>query len=148
MANFVGEYRAKLDDKGRLILPSALKNIAEEAGESLFIVRKDLYSDCLELYLNSEWEKELSNLKSKLNFYNREDSNLWRKYMKKTAYVTPDEKLGRINIPNYLLEEIGVVKEVVFFGSVFKIEIWSKERWDSDNTSDEETATLIEKRLG
>lgn len=148
MASFIGEYRAKIDDKGRLILPSPLKSIAERAGESLFIVRKGLYTECLELYLNSEWEKILADLKSRLNFYNREDSDLWRNFLKKTAYVTPDEKLGRINIPNYLLEEIGAVKEIVFFGAEFKIEIWAKESWESSHISSEESIRLIEKRLG
>ena len=148
MASFVGEHGAKLDDKGRLILPSQLKSIAEDAGCMRFKLKKSLYVDCIELYLESEWDTVLSDIRSKLNPINREDDMVWRYYLTDSGNVTPDEKLGRINIPNHLLEKIGVIKEVVFFGAGYKIEVWAKERWESNRVSEKDMVTLIEKRLG
>ena len=58
------------------------------------------------------------------------------------AVVEPDGKIGRINIPRKLLENIGVTKEVVFSGNDHKIEIWAKERFESSRLSNEEYISL------
>ena len=43
------------------------------------------------------------------------------------------DKQGRILIPNKLRESAALEKDIVFVGVLNKIEIWSKERWDSNN---------------
>ena len=48
MAGFFGKYSAKIDDKGRLVLPSAIKS-AVPADQLEFVIRKDMYSNCLEM---------------------------------------------------------------------------------------------------
>jgi len=48
------------------------------------------------------------------------------------AECEPD-KQGRILIPVKLRESAGLEKDIVFVGVLNKIEIWSKERWDSNN---------------
>ena len=53
------------------------------------------------------------------------------------AVVEPDAKLGRISIPKELLEAIGVIKEVVFAGVGYKIELWAKERREAGLISEE-----------
>ena len=53
------------------------------------------------------------------------------------AVVEPDAKLGRISIPKELLESIGVIKEVIFAGVGYKIELWAKERRDAGLISDD-----------
>ena len=58
--------------------------------------------------------------------------------MRDRAVVEPDAKLGRISIPRKLLDSIGVTKEVVFSGSDFKIEIWSKEAYEASGLSNDE----------
>ena len=50
MAKFIGEYNAKLDDKGRLVFPSGLKALADANVPLRFVVKKDLFSPCLEMY--------------------------------------------------------------------------------------------------
>ena len=114
MVKFIGEYSGKIDDKGRMIFPSAFKNLLSDEGDMRFVVKKDIYEDCLEMYTFSEWERQSEVLKSKLNFLNRDHSAFWRKYMRDRAVVEPDSKLGRISIPKRLLESIGAEKEVVF----------------------------------
>ena len=54
MSGFFGKYTAKLDDKGRLVIPSAIKS-AVPADQMEFVIRKDLYSNCLEMYTRQEW---------------------------------------------------------------------------------------------
>lgn len=155
MIKFIGEYTAKIDDKGRLVLPSAFKAImaaekrssgSDDASESVadmrMVIKKDIYEDCLEMYTYEEWVRQSEELKSRLNFLKKEHAMFWRAYMRDRALVEPDGKLGRISIPKKLLESIGAEKEVVFSGNDHKIEIWAKERFESNEVTDEEFVAL------
>ncbi|HOG25420.1 MAG: hypothetical protein PHT64_02110 [Bacteroidales bacterium] len=148
MAKFIGEYNAKLDDKGRLVFPSALKALADPERPLRFVVKKDLFSPCLEMYSYEEWEKQSEAVKARLNpSFNREHAVLWRAYMSNRAVVEPDEKTGRILIPRHLLNMIGVNKEVVFAGADFKIELWPKESYHVSLISNDDYVSLAEKIL-
>lgn len=144
MAKFIGEYTVKIDDKGRLVFPSAFKNVMSDGEEMKFVIKKDIFADCLEMYTYAEWEKQSEDVKSRLNFFNRKHALFWREYMRDRAVVEPDSKIGRISIPKKLLEAIGVSKEVVFAGSDFKIEIWAREKYSETVISGEEFISLAE----
>ena len=133
MTTFIGEYTAKVDDKGRLVFPSAFKAVMPTD------------EDCIEMYTFEEWEKQSGEVKQKLNFFNREHAAFWREYMRDRAVVTPDGKLGRLSIPKKLLESIGVTKEVVFSGNDYKIEIWAKEKFEANRISDKEYIAIAGK---
>ena len=135
MITFIGEYGAKLDDKGRVVFPSAFKSLMPSEGDLRFVVRKDIFEECLEMYTFDEWQRQSEEVKSKLDFFNKEHAIFWREYMRNRAIVGPDGKLGRISIPKKLLESIGVTKEVVFSGNDYKIEIWSKEKYEASEIS-------------
>ncbi|MFA6334500.1 MAG: hypothetical protein WCX48_02970 [Bacteroidales bacterium] len=147
MIKFIGEYTVKVDDKGRLILPSSFKSVISN-GDLRFVIKRDLFSNCLEMFTYEEWAKESEQVKSRLNFFNREHTQFWREYMRDRAMVEPDEKLGRISIPKRLLEQIGVEREVVFAGNDHKIEIWAKENFQSTKLKENDYLALAEKILG
>ncbi len=148
MAKFIGEYNAKLDDKGRLVFPSALKALTDPGIPLRFVVKKDLFSPCLEMYSYEEWEKQSEAVKARLNpSLNREHAVLWRAYMSNRAVVEPEEKTGRILIPRHLLNMIGVNKEVIFAGADFKIELWPKEAYQVSLISNDDYVSLAEKIL-
>ena len=142
MVKFIGEYSGKVDDKGRIIFPSAFKSLMQNEGDMRFVIKKDIFEDCLGMYTYSEWERQSEELKAKLNFFNRKHAAFWREYMRNRAIVAPDSKLGRITVPKKLLEAIGVDKEVVFSGNDHKIEIWAKDRYESGAVSEEEIISL------
>ncbi len=138
MITFIGEYSAKLDDKCRVVFPAPFKSLMPTDGDMRFVIKKDIFEDCLEMYAFEEWERQSQEVKSKLNFFNRSHASFWREYMRDRAIVEPDSKLGRISIPRKLLESIGVTKEIVFSGSDYKIEIWAKEKYEASAISNEE----------
>ncbi len=144
MVTFVGEYTGKIDDKGRVVFPSAFKSLMPAEGDMRFVVKKDIYEDCLEMYTFEEWEQQSQRVKSELNFFNRAHADFWREYMRDRAIVEPDAKLGRLSIPKKLLELIGATKEVVFSGIDYKIEIWAKERFNSRPGSKENFFVVAE----
>ncbi|MBP9019066.1 MAG: hypothetical protein ABFC18_01835 [Rikenellaceae bacterium] len=147
MVNFFGEFTVKMDDKNRLVLPSSFKSFLKD-GDMRFVVRKEIFSDCLEMFTFEDWNAESEKIRAKLNMNNREHALLWREYNREVALVTPDEKMGRISIPKKLLEKIGVVKEVVFVGIGNKIEVWASEKYQNSKLSDNDYLSLLEKILG
>ena len=145
MVKFIGEHIAKIDDKGRVVFPAALKSMVPDGADMRFVVKKDIFEDCLEMFTFEEWERRSEEVKSKLNFFNREHAMFWREYMRNRAIVEPDAKVGRITIPVKLLEAIGVMKEVVFSGNDHKIEIWAKEKYEESAISNEEYIAIAAK---
>lgn len=148
MPKFIGEYCVKLDDKGRLVFPSAFKAVFAADEKLSLVVKRDLFENCLCMYTVQEWEKESEGVKSRLNFFNKEHAEFWREYMRERALVEPDEKLGRISIPKKLLIGIQAGKEVVFAGNDHKIEIWAKETYEAKRMDGEAFAALAVKILG
>lgn len=148
MVKFVGEYRSKIDDKGRIVFPAAFKDAISSETPIRLVVKKNIFVPCLDLYLYEEWERESENIKSKLNFFNKEHALFWRGYMQGRAIVEPDGKLGRISIPKQLLAAIGASKEMVFLGNDHKIELWAKENFDSTGMNDDDFTALAQKILG
>ena len=143
MIKFFGEHNAKVDDRGRVVFPAAYKSIMPAEGDMRFVVRKDTFANCLEMYTYSEWERQSEEVRSQLNpAFNENHAKFWRAYLHNCAVVEPDGKLGRISIPKKLLEIIGVTKEVVFSGNDYKIEIWAKENFESSVISNEEFISI------
>ncbi len=153
MAKFIGEHTVKIDDKGRMVFPSPFKSLFNEEEKILFVVKKDLYANCLQMFTFKEWERESEEVKARLNLFNEEHSKFWRDYMRNSAVVEPDSKLGRISIPKQLLQSVGIdresgVKEVVFAGNDYKIEIWAKENYQAEMMSQSDFVSLAKKILG
>ena len=142
MNTFIGEYTVKIDDKGRMVFPSAFKSLMSADGDMRFVIKKDIFEDCLEMYTFEEWERQSSDVKSRLNFFNRDHAMFWREYMRDRAIVEPDGKVGRISVPKKLLEAIGVNKEVVFSGNDYEIEIWAREKFEEARISNEQYISL------
>ena len=135
---YIGEHTAKLDDKGRLIFPSEFRTLAATQSAK-YVIRRDIYKDDrLEMYPIDEWDKYAESVKAKLNLLTEEGSDTWEKFNSDRAIVIPDEQMGRITIPKYLLEEIQVREtktEVVFKGVDAKILIMSKEARERERST-------------
>ena len=144
MVTFIGEYTSKIDDKGRMVFPAPLKSVLPPGSDLRFVIKKDLFEPCLQMYTMEEWEHTSAEVKSKLNFFNRQHAIFWREYMRDRDVVEPDAKLGRITVSRKLLDSIGVTKEVVFSGNDFKIEIWAKERFEASRLSNQEFIAIAE----
>ena len=110
-----------------------------------FVVKKDIFAPCLEMYPFEEWERQSAEVKSKLNFFNAEHAKFWREYMRNRSVVEPDPKFGRISISRKLLDAIGITKEAVFSGNDYKIEIWAKDQYEASQITNEEYIAIAGK---
>ena len=127
---FMGECSHTIDTKGRLIIPSKFR---EELGET-FVVTKGL-DGCLFVFSDEEWKAFEIKLKS-LPLTNKNARQFARFFV---AGATPCEldKQGRILLPATLREFAGLEKDVVLTGMLNRIEIWSKEKWNENNSLDD-----------
>ncbi len=154
MVKFIGEYASKLDEKGRAVVPAPFKAIVakefakQELKDISFVIKKSLFSNCLEMYTYEQWELESEQIRARLNFFNPEHDRFWREYSRERALVSLDQKVGRIIIPKELLKKIGVKREIVFAGNDFKIEIWAKANYAKGKMDENEFVKLATKILG
>ena len=147
MSKFAGEYSARIDDKGRVVLPYQLKAMIPAGTDLSFIVKKDIFSKSLEMYTQDEWARLSEKVMSQLNMLLKRDKELWKQFTRSRALVSLDEKLGRMTIPKALLEQIGVDREVLFVGNDDFISVWLKEEYDKQQISENEYEELTNEVL-
>ena len=147
MATFLGDYPCKVDVKGRIILPVAFKKQMPADAQDHFVVRKDIFDNCLVLYAIEDWNRQLEKIRKELNPYNREQNMFRRNFFKGTAELSLDNN-NRILVPKRLMEMIGAERDVVLAGQDGKIEIWAAENYEKVDMAAEDFASLAEKYLG
>ena len=135
---FIGEYQHSLDSKNRIVVPSKLR---EGLGEK-FIISKGL-DGCLYAYPIDEWQKFEEKLKN-LPLTNR-DARAFVRFFVAGATEVETDKQGRGLIPANLREYAGIEKEIVTIGALNKVEIRSKEKWESYNESDIDFDSIADK---
>lgn len=147
MASFVGDYKGKIDTKGRVSLPSALKKQMQSDAAEKLIAKEDIYEKCIVLYTQEEWERQNEIIRSRLNPYNREHNKFLREFYRSTTEINIDGN-NRILLPARLLEYAEIEKELYFSGQDRKIEVWAKGLYEAGEQSSEDFASLAEKVMG
>jgi len=127
---FRGEYNHTIDDKGRLIIPSRFRY---ELGES-FVLTRGL-DGCICIYPQNEWDLLEAKLRE-LPLTNR-NSRLVTRFLVGGAVSCELDKQGRILIPAPLREHAGLTKDVVLVGTLERIEIWDRTRWNETCSFDD-----------
>jgi len=147
MATFIGDYPCKVDVKGRIILPMAFKKQMPAAAQDHFVVRKDIFENCLVLYAIDDWNRQLEKIRKSLNPYNPEHNKFLRNFFMGTAELFLDSN-NRMLIPRRLLDIIDAGRDVILAGQDGRIEIWSAAVYETIGMPAEDFARLAEKLLG
>ena len=126
-----GEFNHSIDSKGRLIIPSKLR---ESLGEH-FVITKGM-DGCLFLYPENEWEAFEEKLRT-LPLTNKKARD-FKRFFLGSAVEGEIDKQGRVLLSSSLRTYANLEKEVVLAGVLDKVEIWSKEAWDARTTDIEE----------
>lgn len=146
MTSFIGDILCKIESKGRFLFPSVLKKQLEK-DQNTFIIKKDIYENCLVLYTVKEWQNQIDYIRSKLNLYNKEQSRFFREFYRDAAEISMDSN-GRILVPRRILDLANIQKEVYLLGLDTKIEIWAKEIYEQIEHNEDDFADLAQKLLG
>jgi MraZ protein len=148
MANYIGEFDCKVDNKGRMILPAGLLKQFSAQEKAGFAINRSVFQKCLVLYTLDAYNEILNEL-NKLNKYRKENDDFIRRYTNGAVMVDMDSA-NRILFPKRLTEYAGIQNEVILNASLNKIEIWAADRFNDlmNNYDPESFADLAEKVMG
>lgn len=119
---FVGTYYHTLEEKGRISVPKAFR-AGLGAGS---IVTKGL-DGCLFIF-SAEYWAELSNKLISLPIGKKSARDFVRLLTYNAAPIEFDN-LGRTRFPEMLSESVNIKKDVVFVGTLTRIEVWDKQTY-------------------
>mgnify|MGYP001617046995 FL=1 len=142
---FRGRYEHLIDSKGRLSVPSRIRETLNERYDSRLVITT--YDSCLIAYPFAEWQK-LEEKVSALPEFSK-DTKAFLRFFYSSATDCAIDKLGRILVPHALREYARLDKDVTLIGAFRHIEIWSKALWEKaeQTASNEDIANTLE-RLG
>ncbi len=141
---FYGEYVHTIDRKGRLIIPSKMRETFKEHYVDKFFVTRGL-DKCLFVFAEDEWRAQEQKFKS-ISFTKAEARKFNRLYFSGACEVTCD-KQGRVLIPQYLKDFAGIKRDVMIVGVSNRIEIWAKDEWKQYYESSRESFEDIAEKL-
>ncbi len=124
----MGTYHNSIDTKNRLIVPS--KHRDQLGGKCVLTKGLDT---CLYIYSLGEWDK-LTERIAELP----ESDQVVRDYIRNlysNAVECEFDKQGRVVIPQQLIDYAKISKDTVTMGAMKKIEIWSREVWETPEVS-------------
>lgn len=140
-----GNHSAKIDDKGRLKLPSAFRAVVEELhGTALFVT--SLTGDSVRIYPMPVWlgvEERLRRMPS--------THPARAKFLDRVNYfglLAEFDGQGRVLLPARLRASAGMDGEVDVLGQVDYLEVWNHERllakFERDPFTDDDARALAE----
>jgi MraZ protein len=146
MASFTGTYYYTLDPKGRIIIPSPLREIIAAKYESSKIyITNAAFDKCLHIYPEAEWGVLEEKVKGKPT-----TDKAMQYFMRRVfsaAVPCEMDKNGRMMVPYELRQNAGIENDVVIVGLMDKLEIWDKKKWDEITDPDRVDVDAFSQKL-
>jgi MraZ protein len=130
---FRGSHEHSIDAKGRTSLPARFRDVLAARGESRIVITT-AFDACLDAYAMREWETFEERLAEKPQFDDR--LKLLRRHYVGKAIECEVDKLGRLLLPSELRAWAGLTRSVLWVGVGRRIELWSPERFHTENEVD------------
>ena len=128
---FIGEYHHNIDAKKRVMVPAkfreAFAGTQQEPG--FFLTRGP--DRCILVFTPDQWKHWEESLDSVTDIKNLKGSvRHFQRAVYANAHYVACDKLGRVVVPQILVDYAGLQGEVVFVGVKHRMEIWSVEKWN------------------
>ncbi len=124
MSGFLGQYRNRIDEKGRVSLP---KPFREAAGDKPFVLLQ-WQRPSLSLLPHAVWAE----IKNRLLEFRRSGAQAGPNILRVSANateVTPD-KQGRILIPQWLKDAANLETSVLMVGALDRVVLWEPDAFE------------------
>ena len=112
----IGEYKHSLDDKKRISLPAKFR---KEMGKKIVITPG--LDNCLFVFTMGQWNKISEKLSQSSML--KADSRSFNRFMFGGAVEVEIDSIGRMLIPDFLIERAGLKSRVVVIGVEDRVEI-------------------------
>ena len=144
--NLIGEFECRLDDKSRIILPSALKKQISPEAHDKFVINRG-FEGCLVLYPQNVWDETTRNM-NKLNLFVKDHRQFVRRFNNGATPLSLDNQ-NRLLLPKSLLDYASIDREIILFAYSDRIEVWNKKTYlELVSNEPEDFAELAEKVMG
>ncbi|MBT2562837.1 division/cell wall cluster transcriptional repressor MraZ [Pedobacter sp. ISL-68] len=127
MTQLLGEFDCKLDAKGRLMVPAALKKQLPESEKEGLIINRGFEKN-LVIYPKNVWDAVVADL-AKLNIYDQENRAFVRAFTRGATELSLDAA-GRVLLPKSLVEYAGIGSDLVLACQLDRIEVWDKKAYE------------------
>jgi MraZ protein len=121
---FLGQYHHSMDNKGRLTIPSRFRDLLLSDGAYI--------TQGFDHNLMLLTEPKFMRIYERVNQISMTDPNArkLKRWIFSSAERVEFDKVGRILIPEYLRQSVGLNGEAVIVGVGDYVEIWDSSRWD------------------
>ena len=144
---FLGNIEAKMDAKGRAFLPATFRKVLQAGGEERLVLHKDVFQPCLVLYPESVWNEQMDLMRSKLNRWNKQQQEVFRKFVSEVEVLTLDGN-GRFLVPKRYQRMAEIELDIRFIGMGDTIEMWSTQKAEKEQMSVEDFGQALEELMG
>jgi MraZ protein len=141
----IGEYIHTIDEKNRISMPVKFR---QEMGKKIIITPG--LDSCLFIFTIKEWMKvsqKLSGSNTDLSFL-KADQRSFNRYMFGRAAEVEIDSIGRILIPEFLKERIGLKDRAAIIGVEDRVEVWNDKVWSQNQAVVEKQAGELAEKLG
>jgi MraZ protein len=141
----IGEYIHTIDEKNRISMPVKFR---KELGKKIIITPG--LDSCLFIFTTKEWKKvssRLSDTNADLSFL-KADQRSFNRYMFGRAAEVEIDSIGRILIPEFLKERIGLKNSAAIIGVKDRVEIWNDKVWSQNQEIVEKQSGALAESLG
>lgn len=138
---FIGEYQHTIDDKSRLAIPIKFRNELKSGA----VVTRGL-ENCLFLFTKKEWQVLAKKIASKP--MGQANTRAFARLTLAGAMDVTLDKQGRIVLPEYLVKNAGLVREVIIAGLYNRLEIWDQASWVTYKANTEKQSEEIAEKMG
>ncbi len=128
MISLIGTYECKIDAKGRMMMPSALKKQLASTLQKGFVLKRAVFQPCLELYPMEEWEVLMQKV-NKLNRFKKKNNDFIRRFTAGVKFVELDAS-GRLLVSKDLISFADISKDVVVSSVGSIMEVWDKDKYE------------------
>lgn len=135
---FYGSYIHNLDNKGRLVIPSKMR---DELGSKAYILKG--YDGALSIFKENDFLELVQKIKS-LPFTKKNARAHLRVQLASVCELDID-KQGRALLPTQLLAKYKIGREVIVIGALDHIEVWNRSEYEAyEKTADSSFEEIAE----
>ncbi len=146
MTQLHGEYEVKMDAKGRVMIPAALKKQLPDAAKDSFFINRG-FEKCCVLYPSNEWKAIAAEIDKLSDFIQKERT--FKRYFLRGASQLEMDSASRVLIPKQLQEYASLGGELILLAYGNKVELWNKEEYNKMlNEEPSDFSALAEEVMG
>ncbi|MCH7959961.1 MAG: division/cell wall cluster transcriptional repressor MraZ [Candidatus Hydrogenedentes bacterium] len=132
---YFGEAATSLDEKGRITVSRKFRETMEVLGHLQWYMTRG-FDGSLFLFPKEEWDK----IRAQTAKYPSMDTRAlgFRRMLIGSAQESRPDRQGRMVVPQHLREYAGITRDAVLIGVEDHLELWSRDRWQAYQQSQEE----------